>query len=254
MRITANFDGMNHLLDALGRHASEIPYATELAINATARATKRATEIAMRHDFDRPTPFVMAGLFIDNAKYRKNKLWAEVHVKDKALGIGTHSLAEKIGQQFSGGTGRLRGRMERAFERDGYITAGEYLIPGPDAQRDRYGNLSGAQINRIYAALRIFSDAAQNATSSRRSRRNTRAAGHLFWSNGPGHDTGHGIRLRRGLWGTNAQGGLRLVLVVAPKVSYRRRIELDRLAEITVARDFRRNFERAMQQAIATAR
>lgn len=250
MRITANFDGMNHLLAALGRHANEIPYATELAINATARTTKRATEIAMRHDFDRPTPFVMAGLFIDNAKYKKNKLWAEVHVKDKALGIGTYSLAEKIGQQFSGGAGRLRGRMERAFERDGYITAGEYLIPGPDAQRDRYGNLSGAQINRIYAALRIFSDAAQNATSSRRSRRNATAAGRLFWSHGAGHSS----NLRRGLWGRDAQGGLRLVLVVVPKVSYRRRIELDRLAEITVARDFRRNFERAMQQAIATAR
>lgn len=250
MQIVAKFDGMTQLLDALGRHAREIPYATELAINATARTTKRAAEVAMRHEFDRPTPFVMAGLFIDNARYRKNKLWAEVHVKDNALGIGPYSLAEKIGQQFAGGASRLRGRMEQAFTRKGYIGAGEYLIAGPDANRDRYGNLSGGQIAQIYAALRLSSDPNQNSTNSRRSRRNARAAGRLFWSQGRGHSS----HLRRGLWGTAPDGSLRLILIVVPNVSYRRRIDLDRLAEITVNRDFRRNFERGLAQAISTAR
>lgn len=248
MQISARFDGMQRLLDNLGQHARQIPFATMKAINWTAETTKKATEVAMRHDFDRPTPFVMRGLFIDYAT--KTNLAAEVRVKDDALGLGAHSLAEKIGQQFSGGVGRLRGRMENAFERNGYITAGEYLIPGPDATLDRYGNLSGGQINRIYAALRLFSDAAQNATASRRSRKNAKAAGRLFWSHGKGHTSG----LRRGLWGTDAQGQPRLVLVVVPKVSYRRLIELDRIAQITVDRDFRKNFERALLRAIETAK
>lgn len=248
MQIDARFDGMQALLDNLGRHARQIPYATMLAINWTAATTQKATEVAMRHDFDRPTPFVMRGLFIGYAT--KTSLAAEVRVKDDPLGWANHSLAEKIGQQFAGGVGRLRGRMENAFERNGYISAGEYLIPGPDATLDRYGNLSGGQINRIYAALRLFRDAAQNPTDSRRSRKNASAAGRLFWSHGKGHTSG----LRRGLWGTDAQGKLRLVLVVVPKVAYRRRIELDRIAQITVDRDFRKNFERGLRRAIETAK
>ena len=249
MQIVAHFDGMTQLLDALSRHAREIPYATELAINATARTTKRATEVAMRHEFDRPTPFVMAGLFIDNARYRQNKLWAEVHVKDRGYGFTDTPLAEKIGQQFSGGVGRRRGNLEERLTDEGYIRPGEYVVAGPDAKLDRYGNLSRPQRNQISAALRLFRDVYQNSTNSRRSRRNARAAGRLFWSHGRGHSS----HLRRGLWGTAPDGSLRLILVVVPKVAYRRRIDLDRLAEITVNRDFRRNFERGLAQAIAQA-
>ena len=250
MQIRAQFDGLTQLLDSLGQHARQIPYATELAINATARTVKYGTELSMRAEFDRPTPWVMKGLFIDGAKYQEGKLWAEVHVKDDSLGFGTLSMAERIGQQFSGGNGRARGRMEQAFARDGFIAESEYLIAGPDAKRDRFGNMTVGQINQIYAALRLFRDPAQNPTNSVRSRRNRGRAGNIFWSHGDGHSS----NLRRGLWARDRSGAPRLILIVVPKVSYKKRIDMQRIAEFTVRRDFRRNFERAMRRAISTAR
>lgn len=248
MQISASLDGMQRLLDNLGQYARQILYAKMRAINWTSALAMKSANSAMRADFDRPTPFVLRGLFISYAT--KERLSSEVKVKDTPAERSTYSLAEKIGQEFAGGSGRLQTRMETAFARAGVISAGEYLVPGPDAVLDRFGNLSRAQTKSAYAALKTVSADATSAGQTRKSRKNTSADGRLFWSHGRGHTSG----LRRGLWGTDAQGQPRLVLVVVPKVSYRRLIELDRIAQITVDRYFRKNFERALQRAIETAK
>lgn len=248
MQIAAKLEGGEALQAALSKHAKQIPFATALALTWTAGGAKKATELDMRANFDQPTPWVMKGIFTVIAK--PDKLVAEVKVKDIPENFAGRSMAEIIGQQFAGGSGRTRGRMEHAFTREGFITAGEYLVPGPDAKRDRYGNLSTGQINQIYAALRLFRDPYQNATGSKRSRKNASAAGRLFWSHGKGHSSG----LRRGLWSSTGKGGPKLVLVVVPKVAYKQRIDLLAIANRVVARDYRSNFAKAMAYAIRTAK
>lgn len=241
--IRVTFPGMDKLLRNLSQHAEQIPYATELAINATASGVLKAAAATMRSEFDRPTPFVAKGLYIDRAQYKPGKLWAEVRVKD----AGPAPLAETIGQQFAGGSGRARKRIEKAFERAGYISAAEYLVPGPDAVLNQYGNLDKKQSQQIYAALTRL-----NPTPGKRKRKNkaATAAASIFWS--PGR--GKGSKLRRGLWATDAAGNLQLILVVVAGVKYRRRIDLREIAERVVRRDFGRNFDIAFRRAIATAR
>jgi len=248
VQIGVTIEGASGLQYALSEHARQIPYANTLALNATGRSVKRAVELDMRANFDRPNPRVMKGIFLDYAT--KTALVAEVRVKDIPENFADESLAEIIGQQFTGGVGRLRGRLEQAFTREGYISAGEYLIPGSGARLDRYGNLSKGQINQIYAALRLFHDPYQNATQSSRSKANARKAGYLFWSHGKGHSSG----MRRGLWATDAQGGPALVLFPVPGVSYKQRIDMAAIAGRVVPQVWDRNFRIAWNYAVRTAK
>lgn len=244
MQISARFDGMTQLFDSLSQHARQIPYATMLAINWTATTAQRAGYAAIRAQLDNPTPIVKRGLFIDYAK--KERLWAEVRVKDRdGESFGSRSMAEQIGQQFAGGTRQAK-TMERVFQRAGLIGSGEYLVPGQFAKLDRYGNLSRAQLNQIYKAINRLGGQAPDPTARRR-RPTGASAARYFWADGTG-------KLRRGLWSADATGALRLVLVAVPSVTYRGRVDLQGITTATVARDFRKNFDRGMRQAIRTAR
>jgi len=243
--ISVRLEGFSALAASLGEQARQIPFAASQALNATARTIRAATLAEMAANFDRPTPLVMKSLFI--APATKAKLQAAVYLKDREIGgKNSRSMAEILGHQFAGGT-RLRKRMENAFTAAGLISLGEYLVPGPDAKLDQYGNLSRGQTQQIYAALRLFRDPYQNATQSPRSQRHAKAAGRIFWSDGT-------RKLRRGLWATDAKGFLKLLLLPIPTPVYRRRIDLPRLADRVVATDFPRHFEAALAQAVSTPR
>lgn len=240
-------EGFPVLAASLGDQARQIPFATSMAINATARTVREATLADMATQFDRPTPLVMKSLFITPAT--KARLQAAVYLKDREIGgKNSRSMAEILGHQFAGGT-RLRKRLEDAFTGAGLISPGEYLVPGPDAKLDQYGNLSRGQTQQIYAALRLFRDPYQNVTQSKRSQRHAKAAGRIFWSDGRGAN-----KRRRGLWATDARGFPKLLMLVIPTPVYRRRIDMDRIAGPIVARDFSANFDAALTKALASAR
>lgn len=245
--ITVRIDGLAAVTASLTAQAGQIPFATSQAINATARTVRTAVQAEMAARFDRPTPLTLKSLFV--APATKAKLQAAVYLKDREIGgKNTRSMAEILGHQFAGGT-RLRKRMEEAFTGAGLIRAGEYLVPGPDAKLDPYGNLSRGQVQQIYAALRLFRDPYQNATQSKRSQRNAQAAGRIFWSDGKGVH-----RPRRGLWASDARGRLKLLMVVILAPVYRRRIDMDKIAAPIVARDFSANFDAAFAKALASAK
>ena len=244
IKIGVRLEGFPVLAASLGDQTRQIPFATSQALNTTARTVREATQAEMATQFDRPTPLVLKSLFI--APATKASLQASVYLKDREIGgKNLRSMAEILGHQFAGGT-RLRKRIEDAFTTARFIRQGEYLVPGPDAKLDQYGNLSRGQTQQIYAALRLFRDPYQNVTHSKRSQRNAKAAGRIFWSDGRGG--------RRGLWATDARGFPKLLMLVIPTPVYRRRIDMDRIAGPIVARDFSANFDAALTKALASAR
>ncbi len=247
INIGVRIEGFSALSASLGSQARQVPFAASLAINRTAQRVREETLVEMSAQFDRPTPLVMKSLFITPAT--KARLQAAVYLKDREIGgKNSRSMAEILGHQFAGGT-RLRKRMEDAFVSAGLIGLGEYLVPGPDAKLDQYGNLSRGQTQQIYAALRLFRDPYQNATQSKRSLRNAKAAGRMFWSDGKGAN-----KVRRGLWATDARGYPRLLMLAIPTPVYRRRIDMDRISSQVVAREFDGLFDAALQKALASAR
>lgn len=256
MQITASLVGASALQAQLSGHARQVPFATRQAINATANKVRTVTYGAMRANFDRPTPNTLKSLFIRYASL--TDLAAEVFVKDKSIGgnqasiedsDAQGSMAQILGHQFSGGI-RVFKTIEKAFAANGYLKGGEYIAPGPDAKLDAYGNMSRGQVQQIYTALRLHFDVANNATGSRRSRRNALAAGRLFWSMGPPLNK----TLRRGLWGVDGRGNPKLILVPISKAVYRQRIDMAGITAKVVPQVFPGYFQAELAKAIAGAR
>ena len=251
---------------ALSGYGRQIPFATALAIHRTAHIARRAGVEEMRRQFDRPTPTVLNSLFVRPSRVSKKAIGSggsvpssELAVKDLAFGSTIKdyspsvpepgSMAEKIGHQFSGGQ-RVRKGLERGLQRGGYIAADEFLAPGPDVALDQYGNLPRGFVQRVLSALLVQRDPTANATSSRRSRRNAKRAGSMFWSAGSTKKGG----LRRGLWARDAAGNPLLLLVVIGTPNYRRRIDLHRIVQDAVNANFSAQFDAALKQAIAGAK
>lgn len=248
MKISVKIEGIDALQSALSNQSKQFEWATVVTVTRTAQEVKTETYAEMEKNFDRPTPMVMKSLRIRPAT--KQKIEAEVFLKSWEVGgKNLRSMEEMIGQQFIGGS-RLRKRMEEAFTRAGLITAGEFLVPGPDAKLDQYGNLSRGQTQQIYAALRLFWDRYQNPTNSTRSRRHAKAAGRMFWSAGPNSPA----KRRRGVWSVDGQDTPKLIMIVLPSVLYRRRINMPEIAQRVIDLRFKAIFNEEFAKALASAR
>jgi hypothetical protein len=259
--IRAHIEGLDDMTRGLGAQARQIPFALSVALNQTAKDLRTATYAEMRAKFDRPTPHTLRSLFIDPSS--KQNLEAHVFLKDRSAGGNNAgglqsgapgapeggSMAAIIGHLFRGGS-RIPKRIEEAFAGAGLIRPGEYLLPGPGAKLDRYGNMSRGQVQQVYTALRLHYDSRSNFTDSARSRRNARAAGRMFWSRGESADNGR----RRGLWVSNGRTPPQLLLAVIPRAVYRQRIDLNEIAWRIVPRVYPAHFEKALERALQSAR
>lgn len=256
MRVEVQIDGIEALKASLGAQARQIPYAARNAIYKTALSIKSGTLDEMRAKFDSPTPYTMRSMFIKTGK--APELSATVYLKDQGPGKNNAgvpdteagqaeqgSMAQIIGHQWSGGT-RVRKRLEMALSDRGLIAASEFVVPGPDAKMDRYGNMSRGQVQQIYTAIRLHFDPTNNATQSKRSIRNARAASNMFWADGTG-------KLRRGVWGSDSNGRLKLILIAVPKVAYKKRIDMQPIADKIMASDWQPNFQAALAVELANA-
>lgn len=240
IKVQTNFADTLKLLNDVERR--QLPFATAKALTLTAKIVEKETYREMDKQFDRPTPMTKRSLRTKPAT--KRDLTAKVYLKGIELGKNPNSMFEIIGHQFEGGT-RNRKRMEKLFTSRGLISSGEFLVPGQAARLDRYGNISRGQLQQITSQLNVSRDSAQNSTSSARSKRNVRRAGVMFWSKGD--------RLAKGVWVRQGMF-VKPILMAARRPMYRQRIDLDRIAEGVVRRDFQGIFDKTFNDALRTAR
>lgn len=251
---------VNHTLDQLAAavrgHASQIPFATAMALTRTAQDARTNVRNEMRRVFDRPTPFTMNAIYMRPAT--KQRLYSEVWVKSWP------NQPHYLEPQIDGGARPLK-RFEKILVDAGYMTAQERAVPGAGAQLDRFGNVSRGQIIKIISQLKAHRTAGsdQNATDSRRSRAK-RATEQYFASRGPGSARGghawkngnksqhlpRGIYVRRVFtWGT----AIKPVFIFVDRTNYRARLQMKQIIEQTLHTRFPVHFNEAMRRATATA-
>lgn len=241
IKITHDIKDTVRMLDDKVR--KQVGFATAVALTKTAQAAQRELVQEMSQKFDRPTPMVLKSMFIRPAT--RQRLESMVFLKDRSIGgKNPLSIAEILRHQFAGGT-RVRKRLELWLERAGLISRSEYIVPGAAARLDRYGNLSRGQIQQIMSQLRVGSDPYSYSSKSKRSRRNVRAAGEMFWSRG---DT-----LPRGAW-MRAGRNVKPLLIVVKRAQYSRRINMEATVDTVIRKHFNRFFDDAFAQAMRTAR
>lgn len=137
----------------------QLPFALAGALTATARDEKDAARNEMERVFDRPKLFTVNSVFAKPAT--KRDLAASVRFREFA-GKGT-AAGKYLKPQVFGGS-RDAKRSEVLLRRRGLLAPDEFMVPGPGARLDSYGNITGAMMQRISSALGSQADASHKVT------------------------------------------------------------------------------------------
>lgn len=233
----------------------QIPYATSLAINSTAKDVQEGLVNEMKSVFDRPTRWTLNSLMVEFAN--KQNQTAVIRFKDDSA--GGRSAEKYLTPEILGGYRNVKG-FEKVLKRLG-MPDGTEAVPASRFILDRYGNFSKSSVNKIINLLKKGYD---DDYSDR-----------YFISNGKGK-TAHlfpGIYYRYGYSEAGdyqpktsrkssafirkkGKKGARVapVILFINKHSYKQRFSFHEVGLEIAKKVFERNFESAAQKAIATAR
>ncbi len=215
----------------LAGQQKQVQYATAVALTRTAAVLKRELPAELDRVFDRPTPFTKRGIYLKAA--RKDDLTAEVGFMDVQ--------ARYLRLQVEGGT---RQPGPRGIK-----------LPG-NVELNAFGNIPKGLTDKLKAAAKSgeLGAAVTRRLGVTRDRRKGAAPIQLFYgkpSGGRWNDAPVGIWRRV----PGKPGKLIPVIVFEDTpAKYRKRLDLQRFAAPIVQREFAQQFDRALRDALATAR
>lgn len=165
-----------HRLPELVSQAGQVPElvteAGRRAVNATARTGRQAVYDAMRRVFDRPTPYALQALKLQESQPGA-ELAAAVMVKGRQDVSGSGIPAQSfLRAEIQGGARRWK-RFEVALLKAGHLPRGWYAVPGKGARLDQWGNMSRGQVVQVMSYLQLF-----GVARPARGERAARAAGY----------------------------------------------------------------------------
>jgi hypothetical protein len=224
----------------------QVRFAASLAINRTAQVVRDTLKTEMRTAFDRPTPWTMNSLQITPST--KQRLEAKVWFKVPPRFFENKHYLEP---QVYGGGRPFKG-AERLLHMSFNLPRGWYALPGPSARLDSYGNMSRGQLVQILSALRSLPAGIGNRPLQYGLTRGSRAPKNQpqFFVIQPYR----GSHLSPGVWMRGANRTVKQVLRFVPHVSYRKRFAFFEIAQRVMEQELAGQFDRALQETIATAR
>jgi hypothetical protein len=248
MLITTDIKGLKELQDSLdGFSDRRMQAAIATALTRTAMQVRDQVRAEMARVFDRPTPYTLSSLFVRTAT--ADKLQASVWVKDdSATTKGGTAATKYLLPQIDGGQRRAK-RFERALQMAGALPQGWYVVPGPGAKLDSYGNVSNGQIIQILSQLRItlVAGATRNmAFDGKKQIAAQRKAGGRFFVIKPGPGGGAPGIYQREFLGR----GVTPVLWFRKDVAYKARFDFYGIAGDHIKQQLPINIDKAVQEQI----
>lgn len=236
--------GLEQLRDALKGMERQIPFAASLGLNKLAYAVKADVEKELATKLDRPTPYVLGGLFVQKAT--KTRLEAVVAPKTTSKGRAA-PVADILRPQVMGGMRDLHTKaFERGLRKLGAMGPNELVVPGPGCELDEFGNPSRKQLRVILNQLSGMWAAKYQAKGNKgRAAAEGKAGGTFFVLRKGGKP---GI-YQREMFGRN----ITPVFLFKTSVTYRERIDLKRVAQGTVDREAEAQFAAAINEAVTSA-
>ena len=221
---------------------NQIPFATSVALNKTARLAQDGIKDEMERVLDRPKPYTLGGTFVSNST--KHKLTAIVGLKDKAASGPAPAtyLAPLVG-----GTQRGEKAMEHALKAVGALPSGMRAVPAAGAKIDRYGNMSRAQFKEMVGALK------SSMRTFKGKGKRLHASGYFVATAGRSQ-TRHlppGIYYRIERPGESV---IKPVMIFVDRAQYRPTLNIARTVGTVVDKNFKQIFDAALSSALATAR
>jgi hypothetical protein len=245
MQISVRFD-TERLKQDLKREQQRVASASRRAVYELAHRGVANIREAMQTTFDRPTPFVLRGVYVAP---RRDQNSADVAYREFGAGTTTEKV---LRAQVEGGARRLK-RFERLIG----LPAGRIAVPGKWAELDQYGNISGGQITRILSALRMFGEQGYLANRTRRSEmaryrralRGKASAPSEYFIVRPGAER---AQLWPGIYrvAQDMGGAPLLVIAFVRAAQYRPRFAPARIVAQTVARDAAQVWDLALRRQL----
>jgi hypothetical protein len=242
------------------------------ALRDTGFEIRKAVQVAMPQVFDRPTPFVLSGVKVDQVDDQGDAL--EVIVRIDSFGRGKGASQEQVLRaEVYGGNRGLKG-AERRLQSVGLMLPGHYMVPSRELLSqanlvDAYGNVRGSFIRSLLSYLQAFTAGqgfSANATQRTRDRiaargRNERGFATIngvqyFVSKGRGERSGKLQHLPAGIWAKRGTGGAQVypVFLFVDTPRYQVRLRFDEIARNVAQRTFPAKLAERRSRAYATAR
>lgn len=240
MGFTAQMDTLGLEKTLSGWEQTQLPYATARALTATGQRVKLATVAEMKKDFDRPTPFTLASVFLQPAT--KNKLVAEVRLKNTNQKGAPPSVW--LQPNVDGGTRQAK-RSELMLRAKGLLPSGMFYVPGYGADLNRYGNISAGQLIRVMSALEALPEMGYLANRSKRlgARANKQAGDYFVGKPAGGY-------LPLGVYQRMPDGKLKSILLFVKTPRYHKLLPFYDVAKTTFGTDFAGQFIIALRDAL----
>lgn len=242
-------------LDAVRAHVAgmgkQVRFAAAVALTKTAKAVEVAEKREMRDVFDRPTPNTMNSTYVKPAT--PQTLAAEIGIKNFA---GKGIAADKyLAAQIKGGSRRMK-RFEKALQSVGALPDGYRAVPGAAAKMDAFGNMQGGQIVQILSFFKAFPEMGYKANMSDKRRMqlakgSKKSVGFAYFVGRPGDRLPLGIYQRFNLSHGSA---IKPVIIFVPHATYQAVFDFKFVAAGVVDREWARQFDSALTEAMRTAR
>lgn len=230
----------------------QIPFATSVALNRAAFLSLDDIKREVNDSFDRPTPWIQK-----SARYTKaTKTNLSVTFGYDVFGNKQGVTAGKVLRaQVAGGERKLK-RFEIALRRKGVLPNGMFAVPGDAASDlgmiDRYGNMKGSAIVQILSKLEAFQEVGFTANVVAKKRKRAPGRDRYYWVGKPGRNTPLGVWLIDEKH--SERGRLRPVLIFVKSTNYEKRYDFEYAANKALLKHFYPEFDKALAQALATAR
>lgn len=253
-------EATRHLTDI---QRKQLPFATAKALTHTAQKAKTLMVQELRSNIDRPTPQTLNSLDVVRAEKKDfPDCFAVVDFKDligpgltktQALNRRTRTgsffasgipASKYLAPLFLGGD-RSNKRFEEALRRKGILPVGLQTVPARGVPLNQYGNLPANIYAAILSGISASSDPHQNVTAASAKRGKRRSRQQFFVVRKAGTPIGIAARSRNGL--------LMIIAFVRP-ARYRKRLDFQRVQTETVRKELGREFKRALEHALATAK
>ena len=233
MRIFTKID-TRQTEEVLRRSLKQMHFAVAVALTHTAKDVQKAMPAALERVFDRPTPYTKRGTYIKAA--RRDALVAEIGFKTRQA---AYLRLQATGGVYDPGAAGIR-------------------LPG-DIRLNAFGNIPKGTIAKLRAAAENghLSAAIARRLNVQGNRRKGAAPLQLFfgvpqgrgWENAP-------LGIWRRIPGAAGQEGKLIPVIVFEDTParYRRRLDMEAIAQPIVRQRFEANLDAAIRRAVATAR
>jgi hypothetical protein len=158
---------------------SQLPYATSVALNETAKTLKIYNEALMRKAFENPTPYTMNAFYVQYAS--KKNLIARLRRKDKAVGKHYLEVQDTGGKRPNKG---FENNFKRRLPYEGII---DYITPTDEAPRNKYGNMSQGFLMKVMSQLQVQTDRNMNTGYDKKTKSGRRSRAGRYFVPRPDH-------------------------------------------------------------------